>query len=561
MAAQAMPSQIELEPPSYLYDLFDYITIAYGKASSFSSSVPGSAIFFRYIKNSYQNDPFRVILELLLVFFALKYLLSQRYSPGNNDVTLTKKEIQELIDEWTPEPLVPELTESEKTELEKIPTIVSQPGAKVKIANSSKTLVNLISCNPLGILGNEKIKEKAIAALRKYGVGACGPPGFYGTIDVHMKLEKDIAEFLGTEQAIIYAQGYSALSSVIPAFSKRGDLIICDDGVGFAIQKGVQISRSRVIYFKHNDMDDLERILQEQADEDYRLKRPLTRKFIVVEGLYGHTGDLAPLPKLIELKYKFKYRLLVDESQSFGVLGKSGKGITDYYNVPVTDIDFIVSSMSNSLCAAGGFCTGMNQIVEHQRLSSNAYVFSAALPPMLAVAASEAIDMLKSDGPNILSSLRENIAAFRNTLASVSQITLSEEHSTSTLAQSPPSSPSLSSLSSSLSRRLKPPAPEPTTPAPQSPLILISLSPSFITSKSLSSEVQDRVLQDIVDEAMKDGVLVTKAKYLDEYEMKGKGKGLEKGLKVFVTAGLTKKETEKAAYALKNAILRVTKRI
>ena len=124
-------------------------------------------------------------------------------------------------------------------------------------------VLNFANFNYLDIAFDRSICEKAMKTVRGYGVGACGPPGFYGTLDVHLDLEKRIAEFLGTESAIIYAQGFSAVSSVVPAFSKRQDYIVCDDGVSFGLQKGVQISRSRIRYFKHNDMNDLVRVLDE----------------------------------------------------------------------------------------------------------------------------------------------------------------------------------------------------------------------------------------------------------------------------------------------------------
>lgn len=119
----------------------------------------------------------------------------------------------------------------------------------------------MASFNFLGLLNNEEIKESALSALRKYGVGSCGPPGFYGTLDVHIELEKSIADFLNVDASIIYSQGFSCISSAIPAFAKRGDYVVVDDACGLAIQKGVAISRSNVSYFKHNDMKDLENLL------------------------------------------------------------------------------------------------------------------------------------------------------------------------------------------------------------------------------------------------------------------------------------------------------------
>jgi serine palmitoyltransferase len=141
----------------------------------------------------------------------------------------------------------------------------------VKLVGDGRTYLNLTSYDFLGLSDKEKIHQKAVDALRKYGVGACGPPGFYGTIDVHLELERALAQFLGTEEAIIYAQAYSTISGVIPAFAKRHDILVVDDGVNFAVQKGVQISRSTVRYFKHNDMVDLERVLQEIKQEDKKV--------------------------------------------------------------------------------------------------------------------------------------------------------------------------------------------------------------------------------------------------------------------------------------------------
>lgn len=133
--------------------------------------------------------------------------------------------------------------------------------------------------------------------MRTYGVGPCGPPGFYGTQDVHMKTEANIASHLGVPACIIYAQAFSTISSVIPAFSKRGDIIVADEGVNFAIRKGMQISRSTVRWYKHNDTEDMERVLQKVIKE--QAKKPLTRRFIVTEGLFENIGDAVDLPKVV----------------------------------------------------------------------------------------------------------------------------------------------------------------------------------------------------------------------------------------------------------------------
>ena len=158
-------------------------------------------------------------------------------------------------------------------------------------------MTNLASYNYYNLIANEGLKEKAIETLRTYGVGPCGPPGFYGTQDVHMRTEADVANHLGVPACIVYAQAFSTISSVIPAFSKRGDIIVADKGANYAIRKGIQISRSTVRWYEHNDMEDLERVLAKVVRE--QAKKPLVRRFIITEALAEDVGDLLDLPKIV----------------------------------------------------------------------------------------------------------------------------------------------------------------------------------------------------------------------------------------------------------------------
>jgi serine palmitoyltransferase len=174
----------------------------------------------------------------------------------------------------------------------------SPTGPKVKLSNG-RTVTNLASYNYYNFIGNETLKEKAIQTLRTYGVGPCGPPGFYGTQDVHMKTEADVAAHLGVPACIMYAQSFSTISSVIPSFCKRGDIIIADKAVNFAVRKGMQISRSTIRWYEHNDMVDLENVLKKVVKE--QSKKPLTRRFIITEGLFENIGDVVDLPKLVRL--------------------------------------------------------------------------------------------------------------------------------------------------------------------------------------------------------------------------------------------------------------------
>ncbi|KAK9766891.1 serine palmitoyltransferase component [Basidiobolus ranarum] len=476
--------------------------------------LPGSSYLLRYITNSYQNDPFRVILELFLVFFALKYLLSQKYNIENNDVLLTEEEINELVDDWQPEPLVPTLSISDQEILDNVPVTVGPPGARQKMRNG-KTLVNMAAFNFLGFLGNEIFKTEAVRTLRKYGVGTCGPPGFYGTLDVHKLLEKDIANFLGTEDAIIYSQGFSTISSVIPAYVKRGDLIVCDEGANFAIQKGIQISRCKVRYFKHNDINDLEGVLQSILCEDLVTKRPVTRRFIVTEGLSLNYGDIAPLKKLIEFKHAYKFRIILDESLSFGVLGKRGAGLTEHFGVPVEDIDLLIGSMCHALTSSGGFCAGSREIIDHQRLSGLAYTFSASLPAILAVSAREGLSVLQKE-KEVLSSLRNNISTFRSIVEKIPTISLGE---TSEI----------------------------------SPILHMRIHDEVVEKLNLTVQDQEKKLQETVYEVGRDGFLITRAMYVSDQEL-----FLPKpSIRICISAAHTKREIEKAANAIKTAFCKV----
>ncbi|PWZ36793.1 Long chain base biosynthesis protein 1a [Zea mays] len=197
-----------------------------------------------------------------------------------------------------------------------------------------KEVVNFASANYLGLFGNEKIIDSCISSLEKYGVGSCGPRGFYGTIDVHLDCESKIAKFLGTPDSILYSYGISTIFSVIPAFCKKGDIIVADEDVHWAVQNGLHLSRSTMVYFKHNDMASLASTLEKLTRGNKRAEK--IRRYIVVESIYQNSGQIAPLDEIVRLKEKYRFRVILEESHSFGVLGKSGRGLDEHYGVPVS---------------------------------------------------------------------------------------------------------------------------------------------------------------------------------------------------------------------------------
>ncbi|KAJ1969265.1 serine palmitoyltransferase component, partial [Dimargaris verticillata] len=396
-------------------------------------------------------------------------------------------------------------------------------------------------------------KDKAIHTLRKYGVGSCGPPGFYGTLDVHMDLEEKIAKFLNMQSAIIYSQGLTTTLSVIPCFSKRGDLIICDEAVNFGVQKGIQITRSQVRYFKHNDMADLERILKEIQAEDMATKRTVTRRFIVAEGLYINCGDLAPLPELVRLKEEYRYRLILDESYSFGVVGEHGRGITEHFGVPTEKVDLLIGSMCNALCSSGGFCAGRIELIEHQRLSGLGYVFSASLPAILAVYAIDGLDVLSSGrGPQILTRLRANAKIMAHGLRSLAQLGAihllgggeGEGDHKSTTSNSNEEMPIFHLKLGRSWARTHLTLPGTLAGIPNDP------------RKPLPTEARvamDQVLQQIVDQAFDQGLLLTRAKYIASQERVVP----DPSIRICVSAAHTEQVTRDATHIIREAVHQV----
>ncbi|KAF8332647.1 serine palmitoyltransferase [Cantharellus anzutake] len=532
-----------------LEPIFYFVAVSLDSIQRGFNAVPGSGVLVRYVKSSHQNDPFRTLLELCLFIFAVWTLVQSRTRAdrgGKHFIRFSEQEIDELVEEWTPEPLVSPLTEQEQMDLDSIPVVVGHPGPKPKLQSTGKTLTNLSSYNFAGLAGNEAIKQHAVKILRKHGLGACGPPGFYGTVDVHIDLERNIAQFLGTEDAIIYSQGFSTISSVIPAFCKRGDIIVADRGVNFAIHRGIQISRSTVRWYDHNDMSSLEEVMNSVVKEMKKKKMPLARRFIITEGIFENDGAMSDLPKLVELKEKFKYRLLLDESISFGTMGRTGRGLTELYNVSAGNIDLIVGSLSNTLCGTGGFCAGSEVAVKHQRINGSAFVFSASMPPLLATTASEGINILTST-PSILTALHTNILAIRSVLNRLECVTI----------PSHPHSPIIhicirSPLDSSTSNRslLSPDAAGPKIALERvsNPASLAPREPHYFDIPT-----EEKLLQDVVDECLSQGVLVTRAKRLRGQESLDP----RPSLKICATAALSKKDTEKAANVLKNALSKV----
>jgi serine palmitoyltransferase len=254
--------------------------------------------------------------------------------------------------------------------------------------------------------------------LEDYTLGSCGPRGFYGSTRKHLELEDSIAKFLGTQESITYSDSVAAIASAIPAFSKRGDILLIDAGVNHAIQMGARLSRSQIAIFRHNDLADLRLQLEfvRSRDKARRDKSHEQRRFIVVEGLYANFGDRAPLAGIVALAKDYCWRVIVDDSMGFGVLGKTGRGAVEDAGLSLPGVDVLLGSMATSLSSVGGFCVGSREVVDHQRLSGAGYCFSASAPPYLCAAATNALSVIQNN-PDKAPALQERAAALHSRIS------------------------------------------------------------------------------------------------------------------------------------------------
>ncbi len=243
-----------------------------------------------------------------------------------------------------------------------------------------------------GLTGDERIIAKAKEALDKYGSGCAGSRFLNGTLDLHIQLEKELAKYVHKEEAICFSTGFSVNQGVIPALLGKDDFVICDDRDHASIVDGRRLSFAKQLRYKHNDMEDLERILQKLPFEAVKL--------IVVDGVFSMEGDLAKLPEIVELKKKYNCSLMVDEAHGIGVFGKQGRGVCDHFGL-TDEVDLIMGTFSKSLASIGGFIAGDFDTINWLRHSCRSYIFSASNTPAATAAAMEALHIIQQEPERI----------------------------------------------------------------------------------------------------------------------------------------------------------------
>ena len=243
-----------------------------------------------------------------------------------------------------------------------------------------------------GLTGDQRVIDAAKAALDKYGSGCAGSRFLNGTLDLHVQLEKELAEFVHKDDTLCFSTGFSVNAGVLAVVVGRGDYIICDDRDHASIVAGRRLSFARQLHYKHNDMEDLENILKGLPHEAVKL--------IVVDGVFSMEGDLANLPKIVELKHKYNCSIMVDEAHGLGVFGDHGRGVCDHFGL-TDEIDLIMGTFSKSMASIGGFIASDSDTINYLRHTCRTYIFSASNTPAATAAALEALHILQQEPERI----------------------------------------------------------------------------------------------------------------------------------------------------------------
>jgi 8-amino-7-oxononanoate synthase len=279
----------------------------------------------------------------------------------------------------------------------------SQAGPVVEM--EGRETIMLGSNNYLGLTTDERVKQAAREALEVYGTGVTGSRLLNGTTPMHIELEQELAEWMGTEDAIVFTTGYQSNLGAISAILEPGDTVICDSGDHASILDGCKLSGARMRPFRHNRMDKLETMLERAVADG-------SGTLVIVDGVFSMEGDVCDLPAIVELTRGHGARLMVDEAHGVGVLGERGAGACELFGLEDA-VDLRMGTFSKSLASCGGFIAGSADVIEYLRIASRSFIFSASAVPAAVGAALGALRIIRSEGPELMSRLLENAAYLR----------------------------------------------------------------------------------------------------------------------------------------------------
>lgn len=266
------------------------------------------------------------------------------------------------------------------------------------------------SNNYLGLTAHPKVKEAAIEAIKKYGTGCSGSRYLTGTLDLHIELERRLALYLNYESVLLFSTGYQTSLGVIGTIAGKGDYVVSDKENHACIISGAMLAKSGLaefVRYKHNDMKDLERVLQQIPEN--------AGKLIVSDGVFSVTGEIIDLPHLITVAKKYNARVLVDDAHSIGVIGKGGRGTASYYDL-VSETDLTMSTFSKTFASLGGFIAGPERVTNYLKHQSAALIFSASPTPASCAASLAALDILE-EHPELVDQVVHNADVLRKGLA------------------------------------------------------------------------------------------------------------------------------------------------
>ncbi len=287
------------------------------------------------------------------------------------------------------------------------PNIEASDATVVTIDGHKKIMLG--SNNYLGLTNHPEVVEAGINALCKYGAGLTGSRFLNGNLILHEELEQKLAAFVGKESALVFSTGFGVNLGVIAATVDASDLLFSDEYNHASIIDGSRFSRVKVVRFKHNDMDDLERKMK-AADPD-------RARFLVSDGIFSMEGDIVPLPRLVQITHKFGTRVMIDDAHSLGVLGPRGNGTAAHFGL-TKKVDLIMGTFSKSLAGVGGFIAGSDPVIDYLKHHTRTMIFTAALPPANVATVSKALDIIKEE-PERREQLMDNARYMRENLQSL----------------------------------------------------------------------------------------------------------------------------------------------
>jgi 8-amino-7-oxononanoate synthase len=281
--------------------------------------------------------------------------------------------------------------------------LTSEAGPVVEM--EGRETIMLGSNNYLGLTGDERVKQAARDALETYGTGLTGSRLLNGTTPLHLELERELAEWMGNEDAIVFTTGHQANVGCIGTILEPGDTVICDSADHASILDGCKLSGARLRPFRHNQMPKLEKMLERAAGDGGGV-------LVIVDGVFSMEGDIAPLPEIIELCERYGARLMVDEAHAVGVLGARGAGTAELFGLE-DRVDLRMGTFSKSLASCGGFIAGPEEVVEYLRIASRPFIFTASAVPAAIGAALGALRIIRAEGPALFERLLSNAAYLR----------------------------------------------------------------------------------------------------------------------------------------------------